>query len=99
MNLVKEIKKELEVNGNKLSPDFIKRLADNGTVTHVKVTDNTRVCVITLHTGHEVVGYAQVLDDKNDVAEIGQKVAYDNALEEIWRIAGSIAKLVMIGQL
>ena len=90
------LEKELKKNHGKISKEFIDGfLNDPSTVvTHMRVTSNTRVCVITLTTGHDLVGYAQVLDEKNDVESIGQEVAYNNAKEEIWSAFGSIAKVI-----
>lgn len=92
MNLNQMIKDELSVNNNKLSPSFIESVYLASTVTHHKLTANTRVCAITLPTGHEVVGIAQVLDAANDVESIGQSVAERNAKEELWKLCGTIAK-------
>lgn len=90
----KLIKENLEKNGGRLDFPFIKSLADKGEVIHKQLTDNMRVCVIKLESGHEVIGVAQVLDAKNDIEAIGQEVAYDNAVNEIWKVAGNIAKLI-----
>ncbi len=92
----KDLQKELLENSGRISPSFVnKMLNDPETgITHSKITPNTRVCVITLTTGHELVGYAQVLDSKNDVELIGREVAYKNAKEQIWSVLGSIAKVL-----
>ena len=92
--LVEDIKSELVRNGNKLSFDFITKVAESGDAKYEQL-GNARVCVITLPTGHEVIGYAQVLDIKNDDAEIGNKVAYENARDQLWSTLGSIAKLMI----
>jgi len=97
--LVEKIREELKTNNGKLSYKFIQGLAKSSKATHIKPTENTRICVLTLPTGHEVVGVAQVLDKKNDVEEIGQKVAYDKAVDEIWRVTGNIAKLILIEEI
>ena len=91
-----ELKNDLSKNCGKISPSFInKYLNDSDTkVSHAQLTPNTRVCVITLTTGHDLVGYAQVLDANNDVELIGQEIAYNNAKEEIWSMFGSIAKVL-----
>lgn len=93
---IDELKNDLKKNSGKISQSFVEKyLNDSDTkVTHTQVTPNTRVCVITLCTGHDLVGYAQVLDAKNDVELIGQEVAYDNAKEEVWKAFGSIAKVL-----
>jgi len=95
MKLIEQVREELENNQMKLSLDFIKSLALAGKVTHHQLTPNCRVCAITLESGHEVVGYSQVLDADNDIEAIGQGVAYDNAFNELWKVVGSVAKAVM----
>jgi len=91
--LVQAIEEELRVNDNKLSFDFIKAVSDKSEGKYFKLTDNTRICVLKLPTGHEVVGYARVLDKDNDVASKGNEVALDNATNELWSLLGTIAKL------
>lgn len=54
-----------------------------------------RACTITLPTGHEVVGIAQVLDAKNDNEDIGNAVALTRAKNELWPLLGSIAKVLI----
>ena len=96
-NFILELKNELDTSNGKISKTYVDGyLNDPRTkVSHMQVTRNTRVCVITLPTGHELVGYAQVLDSNNDVELIGQEVAYNNAAEEIWSVFGSIAKVLV----
>lgn len=94
-DLIERIQLALKANNNKLSPDFIGSLVLEGEVKHFQLTPTMRVCVITLPSGHEVLGKAQVLDPANDVESIGQAVAYDNAVNELWMSIGSIAKAVL----
>lgn len=96
MSFINELKKVLEENSGKISASYIEQyLNDKNTkVTHSQITPSIRVCVISLSTGYELVGYSQVLDSKNDVELIGQKVAYENAKEQIWSVFGSIAKII-----
>jgi len=92
--LADNIKANMESNGGKISPDFIANLAEHGDIIFLHPTPNTRICIISIYSGHEVVGIAQVLDAKNDVEEIGNNVAYENATNELWRVCGSIAKIL-----
>ena len=85
------IKLQLEANDGKISSDFIENLAENAEVLYLHPTPRTRICILTIYSGHEVVGIARVLDPKNDVEEIGNKVAYENARDELWAVCGSIA--------
>jgi len=61
--------KAVNDNGGKIPESFVNYYLyhTETKVTHAQLTPNTRVCVITLPTGHDLVGYAQVLDAKNDV--------------------------------
>ena len=93
MNLQQLIIDELSSNSNRISPTFINSIVSQSTIQYFQLTPNMRVCVITLPTGHEVLGKAQVLDVANDVEEIGNKVALTNATNELWMLVGTIAKL------
>lgn len=93
MNLQQSIIDELKENSNKISPLFINNIVAQSSIQYLKPTPNMRLCIITLPTGHEVLGKAQVLDAANDVEQIGNSVALTNATNEIWALVGSIAKL------
>lgn len=93
MNLQQSIIDELAGNSNKISPAFINNIVAQSSIQYLKPTPNMRLCIITLPTGHEVLGKAQVLDVSNDVEQIGNNVALTNATNEIWALVGSIAKL------
>lgn len=93
MNILDQVQDCLKQNDNKLSYPFIKELAEAGTTTYLQPTPSMRMCVIKLESGHEVYGVAQVLDPANDVEEIGNEVAYTNAVNELWKTIGSIAKV------
>ena len=88
-----DIQAELSRNNGKLSVDFINLQAERATTTYLHPTPNMRLCIIHLpETGHEVLGVAQVLDVANDVEAIGNNVAYDRAVNELWSVFGNIAK-------
>lgn len=89
------LEKALSENNNKIPLSFLEEQAKKAKVTYSKPTANTRVCVLTLPEGHEVIGYSRVIDSVNDVASIGNKVAYNNAFNELWGVYGSIAKLMI----
>lgn len=96
MDFIADLKNAMEANGGKIPTSFIEGHLNHPKtmVTHVRPTKNTRVCVITLATGHDLVGYATSIDAKNDVELVGQNVAYNNAKEHIWATFGSIAKVL-----
>lgn len=87
------IAQELLSNNGKLSYTFITAVADSATRVFIQPTSNMRLCILTLPTGHEVIGKAQVLDASNDVEEVGNNIAYNNAINELWAVCGTIAKL------
>lgn len=93
-NLVDSIRANLAENSGKLSFPFIQSVAESGTTQYLHPTPNMRLCIISLSSGHEVLGMAQVLDAANDVETIGNQVAYDNAIGELWNVCGSIAKVI-----
>ena len=88
-----ELKTATLGNGNKIPFTFIQEQIEKAQIKYSQLTPNTRVCVMTMETGHEVVGYARVLDSSNDEENIGNSVALENATNELWATYGSIAKL------
>lgn len=93
MNLQQSIIDELKENSNKISPAFINNIVAQSSIQYLKPTPNMRLYIITLPSGHEVLGKAQVLDASNDVEQLGNSVALTNATNELWALVGSIAKL------
>jgi ATP-dependent protease HslVU (ClpYQ) peptidase subunit len=89
--LIERIKENLESNNGKISYDFIQNLAENADIKYLHPTSRTRLCIMTLDSGHDIVGKAQVLDPNNDVEEIGNEIAFENAREQIWAVCGNIA--------
>jgi hypothetical protein len=85
------IKLNLEANNGRISKDFIDNLAEDADVIYLHPTPRTRICVMIIYGGQEVVGYARVIDPKNDVEELGNNVAFENAKNELWNVCGSIA--------
>ena len=81
-------------NNGKLSPAFIEAKAEEADAEYAKVGDSVRICVLTLPTGHKFVGKAMVLDPANDDEAIGNKVAYNDAKEQLWSHFGGLAKLL-----
>lgn len=93
-NILKEVQLELDYSCGKISYEFILGQVKDSTIQHFQLTPNMRVCVITLQSGHEVIGVAQVLDAGNDVEEIGQGVAKNDAIEKLWKVFGAMAKAI-----
>ena len=49
-------------------------------------------CIITLENGFTVTGESACASPENFDAEIGKKIAYDNAREKIWMLEGYLLK-------
>lgn len=60
-----------------------KNFGDLGTVT---------LCMLKMKNGSVVVGKSSCIDPKNFDREIGRKVAYDDAFDQLWEFEGYIAK-------
>lgn len=83
----------LHLNNGKLTPALIEDIASQSEVIYLQPTANTRICLLKLPTGHELVGVSQVLNASNDVATIGNSIAFENAKDQVWQLCGTIAKL------
>lgn len=53
------------------------------------------VCVLTLQNGFTVTGESACLSLVTYDAEIGRKIAFDNAVDKIWQLEGYLAKQQM----
>ena len=96
INLLREISKELKTNGGKISKEFVSNYATKCTYEYGKIGDSARVCVMTTTTGNKIVESALVLDPKNDVEEIGNKVAREMCQEQLWSFLGGMAKILEV---
>ena len=50
------------------------------------------ICCMTLENGFNVIGESSCIDRANFDAEIGKKVARDNAFKQLWKLYGFNAK-------
>ena len=55
---------------------------------HVFVGTTTTVCCITLKNGFTVIGESACASPENFDAELGERIAYDNAKQKIWALEG-----------
>lgn len=58
------------------------------TEEYATIGKKTVVCVLTLENGFEVVGSASCIDPENFDFEIGQELAYEDAVNQIWKLEG-----------
>lgn len=71
---------------NKLTLEDIKSVIVKA--EYHRLTDKLTTCVLTLKNGYTVTGENACVDASNYVKEIGEKIAYDNAVDKIWILEG-----------
>ncbi len=78
------------LNAPRLTPAHIDSTIND--ISYHRLTDVLTVCVITLMNGFTVTGESACASPENYNAEIGNKVAFDNAREKIWMLEGYLLK-------
>lgn len=95
-----EIEKEIKskgLNAPRLDPTHI-----NNTITgeqyHVFPGTTLTVCCLTLRNGFAVTGESVAASPENFDAEIGRRIARQNAREKIWALEGYLLKQVLFSE-
>jgi hypothetical protein len=87
----KQLAAVAESNGNRVTPDSIN--AKIKETTSYRLPDTTiTVAVITLENGFTVTGESACADPANFDAELGKKIAVENAYAKIWPLEGYLLK-------
>ena len=91
-----EMKVEEEINmkglnAPRLSPGYIDSLI-YGSVFHVFPGTTVTVCCLTLKNGYTVIGESACASPENFDAELGKKIAFDNARNKIWQLEGYLLR-------
>lgn len=88
------VEKEIQDKGltaPRLTPDHI-----DATITdedyHVFPGTTVTVCLLTLRNGFTVVGESACASPENFDAELGRKIARDNARNRIWQLEGYLLR-------
>ncbi len=68
-----------------------------GEAYHVFPGTTLTVCALTLRNTFMVVGESRASDDRNFDAEIGRKIARDNARGKIWALEGYLLRSKLAG--
>ena len=70
-------------NINKITEEFLLKEISQVVYTEI-IKDKIIHCTIITYNGFSFTGEAAVVDPKNFVKEIGEKIAYENAFEKMW---------------
>lgn len=90
----KEIESEIQakgLNAPRLNPQHIDDTIV-GEAYHVFEGTTLTVCCLTLRNGFNVTGESAAASPENFDAEIGRKIARQNAREKIWALEGYLLK-------
>jgi len=88
------IEQEIQDKGKtapRITPDHIDRMI-KAEQYHVFDGTQTTVCLLTLQNGFTVTGESACASPENFDAEIGRKIARENAREKIWLLEGYLLK-------
>ena len=83
-------------NAPRLTPELIESVIAGEAYHHVPDTTLT-LCVLTLANGTHVVGESACASPENFDAEIGMKIARDDAKRKIWALEGYLLKERLAG--
>ena len=89
-----EIEKEIQkkkLNAPRLTPDLIDSKIKSKSF-HVFSDTCLTVCCITLENGFTVTGESACASPENFNAEIGEKIAFEQARNKIWMLEGYLLK-------
>lgn len=75
---------------DRLTPEYLESRVANKEFE--RVTDTTTICLLTTVNGFEVIGKSSCADPANYNQAIGEKVAYDDALKQLWPLEGYVLR-------
>lgn len=94
------IEQEIQSKGltaPRITPDHIDAIIF-GEQYHVFTDTCFTVCLLTLANGFHVCGESSCASPENFDAEIGKKIAYENARNKIWMLEGYLLKDKLSGR-
>lgn len=71
----------------KITPADLEGLVKSAEYKHIEGTTLT-ICILTLHSGFNLVGESACLNPADFDAELGKQIAYKNAFEQLWKLEG-----------
>jgi len=90
----KDIEKEIQEKGltsARVTPDRIDEVIVSDDY-HVFEGSQLTICCLTLKNGFTVTGESACASPENFNAELGRKIAKDNAINKIWMLEGYLLK-------
>lgn len=82
------------LNAPRLTPDHIDSVIKYCEYWVVPNTTST-VCAMVLLNNFVIIGKSAAASMENFDQELGQKIAYDNAREQIWQLEGYLLKQIL----
>lgn len=99
MNNEQDIEKEIQakgLNAPRLTPEHIDSVIFDAKY-HVFPGTTVTVCCLILENGFSVIGHSAAASPENFDQEIGRKIAFRNAREQIWALEGYLLKQALSG--
>jgi hypothetical protein len=93
------VEKEIQdkcLNAPRLTPERIDAIIF-GENYHVFAGTTFTVCLLTLENGFAVVGESACASPENFDAELGKKIAKENARNKIWQLEGYLLRQTLSG--
>ena len=90
----KAIEQEIQAKGLN-APRLTPQMIDDAIVAgdyHVFPGTTVTVCCLTLRNGFTVIGESACASPENFDAELGRKIAHDNARNKIWQLEGYLLR-------
>lgn len=72
--------------GERVTEEYMRSRIDS--VEFTTLPETTTICQITLDNGYSTLGKSACVDPTNFDAEIGRKIAHDDAFNQLWPLFG-----------
>lgn len=69
-----------------ITPDFL--AGQIASADYINPKPTLTICILTMRNGLYITGKSAVLDPARFDAEIGRKVAYEDAFRQLWQLEG-----------
>ena len=97
-----DVENEIVVKGlvaPRVTPDMVSEAIDPriDPQYHVFPGTTVTVCCLSLRNGFTVIGESACASPDNFDAELGRKIAFDNAKNQIWKLEGYALRNVLMG--